>query len=335
MSDLRVSGNLVYSDFEGIYNLNLQTKEKITLEFFSGYIHREVNVRDGKVYYIRTQPSAIGFGPGKIYSVNIDGGQPEQFTFGADYENNLAVSDDGSFLAFSSDNNSDKSDRYKITILNIEDRNSTVLTHNEDYSYIFQNWSPNNKNLVFFENTKPGISCRLFFYNLINRKLTELLPEKKILCTQIAWSPDGEKIALGIVEKDQIGIYIYTIKTKDLQNIINVDEKPENIQWSSQPDFLIYEISNWSRQTNKPMGLYFLNIKTGTLSTLQEGSIDGKFYSYRARWSSDGEFVEYNINPEKDLWVIRIHNVVSGNFYDIEFLEPFTFYPESWEIIKN
>lgn len=335
MSNLRVLGNFVYSDFQGIYSLNLQTKEKITLDFFSGRIHTDVNVRDGKVYYLRTQASTIGFGPGKIYSANIEGGQPEQFTFGTDYENNLVVSDDGSILAFSSDNNSDKSDRYKITILNTEDRNSAVLIQNKDYSYIFLNWSPNNKNLVFFENTKPGISGRLFLYNLNDKSLTELLPEKLLLCTQIAWSPDGEKIALGIIEKDQIGIYIYTIKSKNLQKIINIDKKPENIQWSSQSDFLIYEISNSSRQTNEPMGLYFLNIKTGILSALQEGSIDGNFYSYRARWSSDGKFVEYNINPEKDLWVIRVQNVVSGNSYDIEFLEPFTFYPESWEIIEN
>ena len=123
-----------------------------------------------------------------IYTVNIDGSDLRQLTFGSSENHDPAWSPDGSQIAFVSTQDGN----YEIYTMNPDGKNLRRVTFIEDKRDNDPNWSPDSQWLVF----ESGRNNRYEVYKMRpdGSELTLLVNEGDSNSTP-AWSPDGNRIA--------------------------------------------------------------------------------------------------------------------------------------------
>jgi len=105
----------------------------------------------------------------------------------------------------------------------------------------------------------------------------------------------------------------------------------ENLVWSDDGQKIVYEITiRESNHDTNPDGLYMYDIKSGKNITIQDNNIKQGLFSYNARWSPDGRFVEYNVLLENDVAEIRLYSPQENKWYRIDLPTKKNYMPESW-----
>jgi hypothetical protein len=319
----------------GVYSLNIKAQEIKTIISDQNNVYSWLNQIDNQIYFLRTTDSNNGFGPDDIFCSNLDGSDFKQLTNDKSRDFYLQSDSNNAYLVYSTDTNSSEN-RYQLTLYNLSSKSIVTIIQNSSIPYIFPKWSPNNKNIAFFEGKNSNSNGKLYIYDLDNKQVTNILPIKITPSTSISWSPDSKKIVLGIIENNHPGIYTFDINSGDLEKIIELNEKPLNLQWSPDGKWILFEISPFSDQNDKYSGLYLLNLSSKEITQIQDGTKDGQFFSYQAKWSSTvSNCFEYLSNYNNDKWKIIIQNADTNAIKEIIFPEPYNYYPDSWVIIER
>lgn len=133
---------------------------------------------------------------------------------------NLKISPDGRFAAFSSNN----AGLYKIFIYDLQKKKRKLifkrgfrLDDEADHSYPLIAWQPSGKLLSFITEEKG--KTKLYFYTLSNKNLDHrfIFSFDKIL--DYAYSPDGKLFVVSAVIKGQSDIFLYNIAANSYEQI--------------------------------------------------------------------------------------------------------------------
>ena len=328
------SGTLIFCDHSGVYTYDVQSDTLKILDQDGDKIYEDVTLVDETLYFLRTTESYIGFGQNEIYQIDLDGTDLTRVTYDEVWESSLSASPDNTRLAFTQDTEA-STNRYQLLIMNLENRLYEVVATKNESNIRFPLWSPDGKKIAFFEGDDSEHPVRLYLYDFISREIIELLPEETLPMAPISWSPDMTHLAIGVIVDEQPGIYSFNVDSQELTKLTATDEIPENIQWSPDGKYILFEYSYYASLNRKAAGLFILDTDSRQLITVKKGGIDGSFYTYQARWSPDGKYVEFIYNYQDDAWKIKLIEVENGKAYDLILPSPYDTSLESWIFLSD
>lgn len=136
--------------------------------------------------------------------------------------NQVKVSPDGKYLAYVTN----EMGQYKVFLHNLQTGKTKRILKREkkidrinDYSYPLLTWHPTGEILTMITEWKGELL--MTYYTLANgkRDIVKMVNFEKIL--DLAYSPDGKKIAISGVNKGQSDIYVFHIAGSNVEQITN------------------------------------------------------------------------------------------------------------------
>lgn len=322
------SGTLYFTNHSGIYLLNLSTNDFSILDEEGNKIYSNITLVNNSLFFLKTTKSAIGFGQNEVYSISTNGKNLQRYTNDESWENFLRASPNNCFLTFTR-----KTDQYQLLVLDLNTGKSYKAKTSKQEIHS-TSWSPDSKRFVFFEDKGTNNRALLNLYDLEKRTVTELLSNETIPATSITWSPDSTRIVLCLLKNGEPGIFTLDVTSQKLEKIATVNEIPQNLQWSPNGKYILYEFTKYASQSNQQYGLYLLNINSKEIKTIMMGHIDGRVYSYQARWSPNSNCIEFTYEQETEGWKIGILDVNTRKLTKIDLPESYDHSLESW-ILKQ
>jgi Tol biopolymer transport system component len=226
----------------------------------------------------------------------------------ADYY--LAISPDGLQLAYISDwfDSPDTGKRYKLQVL--DTKSNTVRSVAESASQLgIPSWSPDSKTIAFGELSNDN--NYLCIVDFSSRKLTKYT----IDFIDLTWSPNGIQLGVSTRGEQFSGIYILDAMTGNIEKELRTTDVPFRIAWSPIDNKLLFQsrIYLGNDRYDKKTSLDLLDIETGSITTLQEGGVDGSTDEYHLLWSKDGKYIAYFIEPRQVvIWSVEANRVVES-----------------------
>lgn len=301
-------GVLIYSNKNGVFSFNLQTRETKVISNTDQEQGRLIVVNNC-IYTLRDiSGNATQF---EIFKMSIDGSNLEQLTSDGN-KFSFAVSPSENYIAYSPEIN-------QLLLYDLKNRETQVVIEKEDFAFVAGSWSLDGKKLVFSENRLPlGFGSANFIYSLDDKTTTKLLPsgigiERVAYESQPAWSPNGKNLVLNLVTNLQSGypdIYALDVKNYDLQKIAtNMDG--ESFTWSPNGNMILFE------SMTDPRKLYLFDLNSKELGLIEEGGVDFPFYY--PMWSPAGDYFAYFTNKSDTDWYLNIQNTITGEKLKLEF----------------
>lgn len=209
-------------------------------------------------------------------------------------------------------------------------------------------WSSNGKKLIYKRVLKPEVldECRLFVYDIITNRSTELLPK-----CNAAWSPDGKKIAIigrvdiwdtetNLIVKqipviaDELAwspdgksfvfsyddtAYFYNGENGSIEVIATYPDIVNSFISSPDRTMTLYEQRNRTTET----GLYLFNMKEKAAKKIysQRSILTGQSrtdWFYSSVWSPDGKYFAYFTTTEPNNDSKTNPRAVFLNVYSVE-----------------
>jgi Tol biopolymer transport system component len=313
---IRPKGTIIFSNFSGIYALNIETQEMKTLFESNNSLYTNTFVNE-YLYFLHTTENKdklrSGFGPSKIFRSSLDGNNLTQLTFDEHNDFGFSISSDNKYLAYSTVQGIEQ---YQLIVLDLIKNKLIAKVYDSEAELLFPSWSPDGSKLFFLENTVPGSSGQLYIYTLKGNKLKRVLPEIAIRITKPSWSPDGNYIMLTANVNGQEHIYKFNTENEQFTDLAFNDDAPENFVWSPNGRWVLFEQESLSGTTK----LLLLDVTTNKTTVVQEGSVNGMRQSYLAIWSPDSKYFAHFLNPRNNLWNINIQEIATGK--KLEFKMP-------------
>jgi hypothetical protein len=295
--DIASNGALIFTCSDVVVRYDPGKKELVTLTNDITRYYSGINVLGNKIYFLRsTDPrpqespwglvyGGGGYGPEEVFRMNMDGSNFEQVTNNGFFSYILIASPAINKLIFVGDNK-DEDIRYKMVLLDPETFEKEIITEsNKNITSVY--WSPNGKLVAFFKET-----FQLFLLDIHQEKSIELLPDAE-LSNKLAWSPDGQQLAIGLMKGDKPGLGFIDVKTGSLINIVPVSDKPTNFSWSPDGKKIIFETQRLADDKVISAKLWLLDLASQEIKFLHEGELPWKRYGYNAVWSPDSEYVAF------------------------------------------
>lgn len=126
-----------------------------------------------------------------VFLMNSDGSFPQQLTHHIGISSSPVWSADGERIAFGSNH----SGFWNIHVIDIGNRESQQLTHNEDrrHTISVHDWSPSGKNIAYSATTPPAWRT-IYIMDTNGENPRPLVKGAGTLRYSARWSPDGQKI---------------------------------------------------------------------------------------------------------------------------------------------
>ena len=319
-------GSILINSFSGIYKEDLSTREILPLNNVQDNVVSDVSVIGDEIYYFQTTSGPLGIMNNEIYSMTVKGEKIKKITDDISWKYFLAPSPDKKNLIYTTVGDEEEN---RLILLHVGDMKSRIVTKGSD-KFFYPTWSPDSKKVVYFVSDGEVDTGKLYLYDLENQQIDRLLPDNQVLLSQLAWSPDGKAIVLGMVRNDIPGIYLLDVDSRTIQNIIDLDFSPGNFQWAPDGKKVLFESVYFSE--NEEPGLFSLNLFSKKISNLKSGGLEGIYYSYQAQWFDDSEHVGYLLGNGSQ-WSIVIQNIV--NNYSMKVASDLDgFLAQSWKIIR-
>lgn len=218
-----------------------------------------------------------------LFTMNPDGSQRVQFTFGDVADEQPAASPDGQHVAFIRTTRADEAggDIYTVGIA-AEAAPARALTAGQ--SAHAPEWSPDGSRIVFY--TSGDESPGIYVIDADGSNLRLVVPADGQFVADPTWSPDGNRIAFAATGSDQDDfwdLYSVTLDGSGLQNLTRSPSESELApSWSWVADRIAFE-----RRTEQGSSAVFTMASDGTdVKQVTSGDADRG-----PTWSPDGALI--------------------------------------------
>ncbi len=316
-----VQGELLFTDLHGIYAFDFKKNALIPLSQDETRIYSNINRLESWIYFLRTTdkkmnpqiPTGGQYGPSEIFRMQLDGSGLEQLTSEDFIVLHLGGTPNGDYLSFSTDSE-EPGNRYQVLLWDLRNHSKRIIAQSPTEPFSNPMWSPDGKRAVFFESTFPNDTANPLLFNLESGSLAELRFQGTVINTKVGWSPDGSQIALGMTTAKATGVYVYNVDNQAGHLATSTPQIPTNLVWSPNGEMIAFELHKRLAEDHVSMELILLDLRSGTISTIQEGGLNGKYFNYNAVWSPDGSNLAYITNAGSDHLMLNVYNLgVSKN----------------------
>jgi Tol biopolymer transport system component len=264
-----------------------------------------VDASTGKSHVLLEEPSVIddpipastGFvyflyggssGQDQLYRIKMDGSDLKRLTYDADYDNTLAVSTDGSRIAYNQ-NLFTGGDTETISVIDYRHGGVAGGVYSSVTKVIQSlSWSNNGEKLAFFLwnedvriNEKP-IYGDLYIMNSNGTNLTKIKSDLPLVMDTPTWSPDDSQLAVPAYDNTGVNLYVIDVKSQTMKKITDSNDEVRYPNWSPSSNKILF-----MQGTN-----YYTVAPNGTnLLFLADHAPDPNFAYKSAAWSPDGHYV--------------------------------------------
>jgi Tol biopolymer transport system component len=241
------------------------------------------SVSTGYLYY---QKEDISY-QSQIYRVKLDGSGLERLTYDDYYDNNLAISRDGSRLAFVQEA-FPSGDTERISVIDYRNGGLEREVFSGNRKIESLSWSNNGEKLAFIlwngdiRLDNEPIYGDLYIMDANGANLTQLNLGLSIVYDFPAWSPDDSQLAISAHDDKGINLYTIDVISQAIRKLTNSINGVRNPIWSPNGDRILFmDGSNYCTTT-----------QDGTDQKVFADQAPDPKFSYRvATWSPDGRFV--------------------------------------------
>lgn len=170
---------------------------------------------------------------------------------------------------------------YELIILRNTGPKSLQIYYNHE-----ARWSPDGQSIAFSVSKNDGIASRIFLLdgNQIYPEPQLLLADTLNRWTSLAWSPDGQQLALGSFFLNEL--HVFNIHDKMLKKI-ETGLKINDVDWSSDGKTILISGSD----IHNTQDVFIYHIHENELVNLTKGSV---FNCSKPRWSPDGKKILFS-----------------------------------------
>ena len=202
---------------------------------------------------------------GDIYRIPMEGGTAETIRSGLAFETHPRISPDGKMLAFTSD----KSGAENIWIMDLETRDETQITKDDDQNYESAGWSPDSKYLAV---AKGGRNWKLYLYHHEGGGGIQLIDKPDNLkVSEPTFAPDGKHIWFS----------------------------RRNSAWNYNAQLPQYQLGTYNMETGE-MARHTSRYGSAFAPTL---SPDGHWLVYGSRFNTETGLVKRNLTTGDESWL--------------------------------
>jgi Tol biopolymer transport system component len=236
----------------------------------------------GRAHASRTE--RIGFshidgGSTHIFTMNPDGSDLQQLTFGQGVDGSPAWSPDGTRVAFVSGKGSGKGGDYGIYVMDAAGSNATRLTTTVGGYDLGPSWSPDGSEITFFSN-RSGV-YDVYKMNADGTHETQVTTNAQVMWPP-KWSPDGAHILFASSQVYALGIYVIDANGSNQTRLTNVESYAPD--WSPDGSKIAFGKSSVREQ------IFVMNSDGSDVRALTDGSADDSDPS----WSADGQSIAFD-----------------------------------------
>ena len=252
---------------------------------------------------------------GDIYVINADGSGLTQVTTHEANDFLPEWSPDGSRIAFTTArhrNSHTAGGSGEIYLIDPNGSNETRVTDNGSFDR-FTAWSPDGKRLLFLSSRDRRRGTMIYVMNVDGTDQTRVNIEfetraRSWSVTSADWSPDGNRIALSILEGFRDGRWVEQIYVMDADSDVPTpltqgDWNHTNPKWSPDGSRIVF---NGHYQESSP--IMVMDADGSNMKRLTDS--EGLNYAFAPTWSPDGRGIAFaantseTIHPNMDIFVM-------------------------------
>ncbi|MCJ7625560.1 MAG: hypothetical protein MUO76_18865, partial [Anaerolineaceae bacterium] len=156
-------------------------------------------------------------GTPQVWSVDKDGGWPEQLTFFQENVWTLGAAPDGNSLICSRDIGGNEN--YQLYLVSSEGAEVRRITQNLDAIYHFGAWSPDGKHIAFSSNERDGLHFDVYIQDL-EGDYPEIVYQSEGSFRVLTWSPEGRKLVLcNEISSANQPLHLLDLKTREVRQL--------------------------------------------------------------------------------------------------------------------
>lgn len=199
------------------------------------------------------------------------------------------LSPDGRHIAFQCQRES----RWHVCVMNADGSDLVYLSY-EDYQLVNPTWAPDSKRIIF--NSWQGWENQIFIASADGRHIGPLTSFKAGIDYNLAWSPDGQKIALSLRNTETGDLNIY-LMNPDGSNVVQLTNGKVDTEafWSPDGKQIAYISS-----AENGSSLFVINVDGTDLRLLTP---DPDFYNSPV-WSPNGKQIAFTCS-QLDICVVN------------------------------
>ena len=249
---------------------------------------------------------------GDIYVINPDGSGLTQVTTHEDADFLPEWSPDGSRIAFTSARHSNPHNAGgsgEIYLIDPNGSNETRVTDNTSFDR-FTSWSSDGKRLLFLSSrdSRSGsfMWSTIYVMNVDGTDQTRVDIEfdtraQRWSVTSADWSPDGDRIALSILEGFRDGRWVEHIYVMDADSDVPTpltqgDGNYRNPEWSPDGSRIVFNARYWEG-AGSVSAIMVMDADGSNMKRLT----DGKDYAFDPTWSPDGRGIAFTANTSETI----------------------------------
>jgi Tol biopolymer transport system component len=290
-----LEGEIFFLVGSSLYRIDLPSGDLKQLFVAAEYIQGPVPVGTGYIYFMQAGIAK----PSQLYRTMLDGSGLERVAYDAFDDHMLAVSPDGSRIAYVQSPSSGGDNEYLYLIDYRRGGLAGAIFTSLGPSIMSLSWSNSGEKLAFFLSNGSRINDReiygdLYLMDADGTNRTQILSEMPIVYDPLAWSPDDSKIAISLHDNTGNNLYVIDLESQAVSKLTDSDEGVRYPIWSPVGDKILFT------QGSK----YCIVSTDGTgLKVVAGQAIDPKFFGRGAAWSPDGQHLVY-VSQNGDVYLV-------------------------------
>jgi Tol biopolymer transport system component len=291
-----LEGVIVFTTKSELYKYDMSTADVQLIS--QGSIFAPSVASNGYIFFL-----SGGFAKAtQIYRTNLDGSGLQQMTFDPVYKTDLAISPDGSQVAYISGNHPINETLYLTSSSHFTFINSTPFQS----EIVSTSWSPDNKKIAFIS-VNPELDPKdqsgdLFILDAGGTSLTQITSGLRVYAyDHPAWSPDSDLLAVPIQQSGVTQLFIVDLSTHALTQLTHSISDIRGPAWSPDGRKILFT------QNGK---LCFINRDGSNLTILSDDMADSYIgEGPRNIWSPDGQYIAFvrDDYQSEDLFLVSIN----------------------------
>jgi Tol biopolymer transport system component len=275
--------------------VDLATK-KITQIVDQGFFGAPVIASTGKIYFLSKKDM---LDPYELYRCDLDGGNLQLVALSPDGIGEIAVSPDGSRLAFLTLR--DRSMDLSVLDYNRGGVETTIYTTADLFTGF--SWSNDGKRIAFViykDNNGLGEEGDVYIADANGLNRIKINAPAPLSADAPAWSPDDSQIAVSMYDDKGLNLYLMNDRTQAMKKLTDYGVPVSKPVWSPTGDKIMFWRGTWIGTVSPDgTGLHVL-VDTETS------------YNYGAAWSPDGRYIVYERRPNTSnmptptLYIVRV-----------------------------
>lgn len=217
-----------------------------------------------------------------VYSMDTDGGDLRKLTAELEEAHGVAVSPDGSRIAFTASHGGEGGTDYEVLVMNADGTGGRNLTGSADSRDMQPSWSPDGESIAFMAGSRS--SAGIFAVGSDGTGLRQLSDGLR-WDTQPSWSPDGSRIAFASLSGGRSEVWTVQADGSDLRRLTDLGARSEWPHWSPDGKQIAF-VSDYDTVT----AIYTMYADGSGLRKLTESrSVDTE-----PCWSPDGTRIAFS-----------------------------------------